>query len=56
MGCRDAEIGCGWVLFTPKGRYRAHMLGTAWPLKWQGGGRIWSMKVGADMPIGAVGG
>jgi hypothetical protein len=35
---------------------RVHTLGTAGPLKLQGGGRIWSMKVGADMPVGAVGG
>ena len=39
VGCLVAEnerqVGC----FTPNGRYRAHELGTAWPLKMRGGER-----------------
>jgi hypothetical protein len=31
VGGRNAEIGQGWVILTPRGRYRAHALGTAWP-------------------------
>ena len=33
VGGRNAEIGQGWVLVTPRGGYRAHTLGTAWPSK-----------------------
>ena len=33
VGGRDVKIGWGWVVLTPRGRYRAHAHGTAWPSK-----------------------
>ena len=37
VGCQVTKIGLGWVVMTPRGRYRAQALGTAWPSKGQGG-------------------
>jgi len=30
VGGRNAEIGQGWVILTPRGKYRAYALGTTW--------------------------
>ena len=56
VGGRDAEIGQGWVLLTPTGRYRANALGTAWPSKMHGGRGIWSVWADANAWFEVVGG
>ena len=56
VGGRDAEIGQGWVLLTPTGRYRANALGTAWPSIKNGGGRRGSVWANVDTWFEVVGG
>ena len=45
VGGQDVEVGWVWVVLTPRGRYRANALGTAWPTKRHGGwcrGSVWA--------------
>jgi hypothetical protein len=48
VGGRDAKIGWGWLVLTPRGRYRAHALGTTWPSKMYSRGHIRSVWSGFD--------
>ena len=46
VGGRDTKIGWWWVVLTPRGRYRAHALSTAWLSKMYSRGYIGSVRAG----------
>ena len=54
VGGWDVEIARGWEFLTPRGRYRVHVLSTAWPLKVRGEGYIGSICDGVNMVIGVM--
>ena len=54
VGCRGEEVAWGVGVLPPRGRYRAHMLSIAWPLKIRGGACRGTMRDGVGVVVDAM--
>ena len=54
VGGQGGEIGQGWGVLSPKGKYRAHMLVVSWLSKADGGGSRGSLWEDVDMQVEVV--